>query len=204
MRTNDPIQNIHQHQDGLFNTASGKLINIYNPHPDSIMLYDIANALGKLCRFGGHINDFYSVAQHSMLVAAMCETDIKMEGLMHDAAEAFVGDMIKPLKTIVGRSYDDVEDRFMRVIVEKFELNMMNMHRVKQYDIAALDIEHHYLQLGERKQWDLAASAYKLPSRLLPPAEARVEFLLAFKTYASPELYARVVRDDQRIVGGFN
>ncbi|OSZ79307.1 hypothetical protein CAP35_13930 [Chitinophagaceae bacterium IBVUCB1] len=195
------IQPIHQYQDGLFNTASGKLINIWNPQPDTITISDIANALSKICRFGGHINEFYSVAQHSILVAAMCENDIKMEGLMHDASEAFVGDVIKPLKNIIGKSYDEVEDRFMQVIVEKFELNMASMHRVKEYDKAALEIEHRHLQLNDNKPWHMAMIAYKLPFRVLPPAEARVEFLLAFKQYASPALYAKIVREDSAVVG---
>lgn len=197
----DTFHDIHKHEDGVFNTASGRLINIYNPEPDSIILSDIANSLSKICRFGGHIHDFYSVAQHSVLVAAMADSDIKMEALMHDAAEAFVGDMIKPLKTIIGKQFDDIEDRFMQIIVDKFELDMAKMYRVKEYDLAALSLEHNVLQMQNPKPWHTTTTVLGVAHRMLPPVEAKAEFLLAFKAYAGARLYAKIVRDDMGIVG---
>ena len=70
---------------------------------------DIAESLGKLCRFNGHCNTFYSVAQHCFHVSRLLDdahkhaahnVEIRLYGLLHDAHESFIGDMIQPLKSL--------------------------------------------------------------------------------------------------------
>jgi len=138
-----PVHNVH---DGLFNAVSGRKINIVEPHPDMISIHDIAHSLSNLCRFGGHSNSFYCVAQHSVLVAALAPTELKREALLHDATEAYVGDVIKPLKVMLGDVYDDIESRFMDVIAHKFKLNHFNLLKIKEYDKQALELEHECFQ----------------------------------------------------------
>lgn len=82
---------------------SGEYVDLLNPDPAKIHAPDIAHHLGMLCRYGGGVSRFYSVAEHSVLVADLLEwqgqpSEVVLAGLLHDAAEAYVGDMIAPLK----------------------------------------------------------------------------------------------------------
>ncbi|MFJ8826957.1 hypothetical protein ACIREE_34950 [Streptomyces sp. NPDC102467] len=83
-------------------TSSGRRVNLSRPSPESIALEDIAGALSRICRFGGHTSEFYSVAQHSVLVsevvADMGRPDLRLLALHHDSHEAYLGDMPTPLK----------------------------------------------------------------------------------------------------------
>jgi hypothetical protein len=77
-------------------------MNLSDPTPESISVDDIAGALSRICRFGGHTREFYSVAQHSVLVANMIayfdRSDLQIVALHHDSHEAYLGDMPTPLK----------------------------------------------------------------------------------------------------------
>ena len=108
---------VHEFYSGHFNTVSGKIIDLNHPTEDMIDIKDIAAALSKICRFGGQINQFYSVAQHCVLVAAMAPAIIKKEALMHDAAEAYLLDIPKPLKHQLGRSYKKFEVLFEHPLI---------------------------------------------------------------------------------------
>ncbi|CAN0065776.1 unnamed protein product, partial [Chrysoparadoxa australica] len=137
---------VHQY-DGYFNTASGEKISILNPSVESIHLEDIAHALSNLCRFGGHTPYFYSVAQHSLLVMRLAEhanesDQVQLAALMHDATEAYVSDMIKPIKEIIGTPYEELEAGFEKVISFKFDIDPADFKKVKQYDRTVLEIEH--------------------------------------------------------------
>ena len=79
-------------------TASGARIDLLKPDPSQIHLRDIALSLSRQCRFAGHSLGFYSVAEHSILVAEHLPQELKLHGLLHDAAEAFTGDLISPVK----------------------------------------------------------------------------------------------------------
>ena len=79
-------------------TISGRKIDFYNPDPDQIVIEDIVHALRNTCRFGGFINTFYSVMQHSDNVALLVPDKFKYQAILHDAAEAYIGDMPTPFK----------------------------------------------------------------------------------------------------------
>ncbi|MDP1810578.1 MAG: hypothetical protein Q8K66_04155 [Sediminibacterium sp.] len=144
MQSQQHFHTVTDSQDGVFNSYTGKLINLYQPTEDMIQIQDIGSALSKICRFGGHSSLFYSVAQHSVLVAALCGDELPKEALMHDAAEAYLGDVIKPLKIILGAGYADLEASFEAVISAKFGLasGKLIKARIKKYDLMALDLEH--------------------------------------------------------------
>lgn len=102
-----------------FQVSSGKPFWPLDPRMNEIDIHDIANALSKICRFGGHGRYFYSVAQHSVLVSYIVAPELAMAGLLHDAAEAYVGDMVRPLKRSMP-AFQDAEDRLQDMVYRKY------------------------------------------------------------------------------------
>lgn len=102
---------------------------------------EIAHALGNICRYNGHVNDFYSVAQHCVLVSRLVPRDLAMEGLMHDAAEAYVGDMVRPLKDLVGDAYRHIEESVEVAIAGRFGLEHPWPPEVKTADVIVFHTE---------------------------------------------------------------
>ena len=82
-------------------TNSAKPMSLVRPRADLVTPEDIAHSLGHICRFNGHCKHHYSVAQHSLLVASIVPDEDQLPALLHDAAEAFVGDMVQPLKQLL-------------------------------------------------------------------------------------------------------
>ena len=105
------------------NTYTGKKLYFESPSRGDIDIKDIAHALSMLCRFTGHTSQFYSVASHSLLVAEHCEGGpvCRMVGLLHDAAEAYLGDVSSPLKSLLP-TYRDLHEDLLGVIFAKFGL----------------------------------------------------------------------------------
>ena len=102
-------------------THSGKFFNFLDPKPEQINIEDIVWGLSMKCRFGGHTNIFYSVAQHSVLTSELVESKYKLSALMHDAAEAYTGDVPTPLKRLLP-DFKQVEKRIEEAIFTKFNL----------------------------------------------------------------------------------
>lgn len=108
---------------------SGRYLDLTNPRPEQFVLEDIACGLSKICRFGGHIHGWYSVAEHSChaaLALSACDLNTQRAALMHDATEAFIGDVVKPLKTILQPNYGDIEKRLEGIIGEKFSIDFLS------------------------------------------------------------------------------
>src|SRR5690349_6806238 len=94
-------------------THSGVQFDLLKPDPSVVHLEDIAHALSHLCRYTGHCNRFYSVAEHSVIVSLMVppsEPKLAMQGLLHDATEAYVNDLARPLKDLLPE-YKEIEMR---------------------------------------------------------------------------------------------
>lgn len=105
-------------------TASGKRIDPSSPSADDIELTDIAAGLSRVNRFGGFTRDPYTVAEHSVLVAQIAasidgSTAALRYGLLHDASEAYLGDIINPLKQLMP-DYQAIEEKWMECILKKF------------------------------------------------------------------------------------
>jgi hypothetical protein len=105
----------------------GNRAYLYDIQPGEIFISDIARALSHIARFGGHTPWHYSVAQHSILVAEELErtgyTYRALWGLLHDAAEAYIGDVVRPIKrmpTMV--HFCNLEDVLLRKIAARFSL----------------------------------------------------------------------------------
>ena len=105
-------------------TASGRAVDLLEPTPRSIEIEDIAYALAHTPRFAGAASEFYSVAQHSVTLSRVAPTiALARAALLHDASEAYLGDVASPLKRLLPR-YQESESAFMQVISDKFAVPM--------------------------------------------------------------------------------
>lgn len=104
-------------------TFSGKMINLIDPNIDDVCIDDIAHSLSMQCRFNGHSKNFYSVAQHSVYVSYLCGYNDALAGLLHDASEAYLSDLPKPLKDSgLIPNYLKLENIFQLLIYNKFNI----------------------------------------------------------------------------------
>ncbi len=103
-------------------------IDFVEPQADQIFIEDIAYSLARTFRFGGHSEE--TVAQHSCLVAELSATNLAgrsaaeamLAGLMHDAAEAYIGDIPTPLKRLLGKQVKDIENNILYTILHRYGL----------------------------------------------------------------------------------
>lgn len=99
-------------------TFTGKKFFPFNPKTEDIDIVDIAHALSNKCRFNGHTNRFYSVAQHSVIVSLITDS---LEGLLHDAGEAYLPDVPSPIKGFLPLLVE-AENNIMKCVTKKFTL----------------------------------------------------------------------------------
>lgn len=162
----------------------GWYVDLANPHPRMIGIDDIAAALSKICRFGGHCPKFYSVAEHCVHAVALARDDgVKGKALLavllHDATEAYLGDVVKPLKILLP-DYCKIEARMEAVIGEAFRVDFSEHHDlIKRYDLAMLKLEKHALWPLDTEEW-VGFESIPLRRKHLHfwrPAQAEADFL---------------------------
>jgi hypothetical protein len=139
-------------------TVSGRSVNPFDPDPDQLDAGDIARALANLCRFGGHSRVFYSVAQHAVIVSELVERrggdpEDAFAALMHDATEAYLGDMPPPIKhrSLLGEAFRAAEDNLERAIRDRFGIKP-DVPEIKRVDRALLATERRSFS-GESWRW---------------------------------------------------
>lgn len=150
-----------------------------DPLISEIRLLDIGHALSNICRFTGHVTRFYSVAQHSVLVSQNVPKKDAAWGLLHDAAEAYVSDMSRPLKrhSELGKQFAIVERSLMRAICDRFELPYDEPESVKRADSLLLMTEKRDLMPNCPAKW--LETAEPLAERIIPwtPDWSRHQFM---------------------------
>lgn len=125
-------------------TYTGRVIKPLSPSPRDICIEDIAHSLANQCRFTGHVKQFYSVAQHSILVSEITDFDNALWGLLHDASEAYLSDIARPIKrgaSILAEEYAQIEERLMFTIARKFGLSWPMPEDVSWADTVLLRTE---------------------------------------------------------------
>ncbi len=158
---------MNEHNNGWIRTYTGRKIFPLDPRPEDIDIIDIAHALANTCRYTGHCRKFYSVAQHSVLVSHFC--DEPLWGLLHDAPEAYLADIARPVKGFLPE-FKEAENRLMAVIAEKFGLTMPEPPNVKDIDTRILVDEMHALmpcpEDGDHLGVPLGVAIYPMPPEM--------------------------------------
>ena len=160
-------------------TWTGKAFRPLQPDPGSIDIRDIAHALSLLCRFNGHCHQFYSVAQHSVAISHVVPAEDALWGLLHDAAEAYVSDLPRPVKRQVP-DFVAFEDRLLETIMAHYGLPWPMPAAVKQADDILLATEQRDLMAAPPAPWGLRTGP--LPAPIVPMAapDAEAAFLARF------------------------
>ena len=167
--------------DGFIGTFSGLRFWPLDPNPEKILIDDIAHALAHQCRFGGHASRFYSVAEHSVHVSRLCLPEHALWGLLHDASEAYLVDLPRPLKLLPEFApYREAERRLQRAVAARFGLPPDQPASVTEADDTMLWIEAHSL-LGSIPEEAIrqTRAPFEITDPLLP-VEAERLFLSRF------------------------
>lgn len=147
-------------------TYSGGQFWTFDPEKKDVHIKDIAHSLSYICRFNGHTKFFYSVAQHSLNVCKLMKEDmlskrLQLLGLLHDASEAYICDIPRPIKHCIP-GYKEAEEKIEKIIFQALDIalpNKIEIAIVKKYDNAILSIEAKKLMCNSDK-WHLPKTKY--------------------------------------------
>ena len=146
-------------------TYTGRKFFPTSPNADDICIADIAHALSLHCRFNGHTRVFYSVAEHSVRVSNMLPDSLRLWGLMHDSAEAYTGDIIRPIKMLLPDA-EAMEDAILRVIADKYGLSWPMPAEVHMADDIVLMTEKRDIMGQSPHDWEIQIEP--LPGKIEP------------------------------------
>ena len=152
---------------GVTTTYKGIEIDLTNPDVTDVTIEDIAHSLSLLCRWNGTSENFFSVAEHSVMVAELLPPSSRLGGLMHDSEESILGDNISPLKEIVPELVT-IGNELRTKIIDKFDIYYDHM-LIKRADREQLKWEYNNVIIGKKKG--------------LSPKAAERLFLRKFKEY---------------------
>jgi len=178
-------------------THSGRRFNPTNPNPNSIVIQDIAHALSMQCRFSGHCSEFYSVAQHSVLVSHICNFEDALWGLLHDASEAYLVDVPRPLKRSGKfQAYIDFETAMTEAVCKRFGLPFKEPPSVKRADTILLATEARDLMSPRHPDWVQPVEPLPFKIESWGPKKAKDMFMKRFfeLTGAGPEQYEHYLK----------
>lgn len=177
-------------EEAWIQTYSGRRFNPTNPHVDAIVIQDIAHSLSMQCRFSGHCKKFYSVAQHSVLVSHICNHEDALWGLLHDASEAYLIDIPRPLKRS-GKfeAYRDLEVIVTRAICKRFGLPEAEPYSVKRADTILLSTEARDLMYPLRADWVQPTEPLPFKIESWSPQEAKNQFMKRFFSLIGADPY---------------
>lgn len=166
---------------------SGNLFDLAFPESCEIHIDDIAHGLAHTCRYAGQCDGFYSVAEHSVHVSRVV-TGSRLVALMHDAAEAFVGDMPSPLKRMLPE-FEAIEIRIERAIFAGFSLPWPPPQEVKRADYRVMAAELPVLMPPGTNLWlrDLGVVPADIKVMRLGPSQAKALFLERYEELTAAE-----------------
>lgn len=147
-------------------TVSGRQFWPLDPRPEEVYIEDIAHALSQLCRYGGQCKRFYSVAEHCVHVANAAPANLKLGALMHDASEAYLCDVIRPIKSYL-TNYLAIEADLEKCIAQNFNLDWPAHPIIKKLDTGIL---------ADERDQAMASPPVSWPQTTEPPLGVTLEF----------------------------
>jgi hypothetical protein len=185
--TEIPIVTLPGHEGRLgyfMHTYSGRKFFPCDPRQEEIFIEDIAHALSNQCRFNGHTECFYSVAEHCWHCSYAVPPEDALEALLHDAAEAYLGDLIRPLKMLpdLGGAYLKLEERVEACIAARYKLTYPWPDSVRHADEAVITAEMEQI-IAARDKGHLHDSSVTADIQLKCwyPPQAKAMFLLRYE-----------------------
>jgi uncharacterized protein len=178
----DQLTAVHVAVGPTIMLRSGALFDFLDPWSSSFTIEDIAHGLSNICRYAGQCRKFYSVAEHSIYVSHVAQ-EFEYPALMHDAAEAFLGDITRPLKQLVPE-FKRIEAEVERVIFSRFGIEWPVPPEVKSADLKVLAAEQAQIMPLGTDQW--ARTSNIIPADILVenwcPELAKRKFLERFES----------------------
>ncbi|MGC0151016.1 phosphohydrolase [Chromobacterium vaccinii] len=163
---------------------SGILFDPIRPNPADIHVEDIAHALSNVCRFNGHTREFYSVAQHSVIVSQLVPSKLALAALFHDGSEAYICDVTRPVKPHL-EGYACIEQRIQDAIGAAFDIApaLFKHPEIARADLIALATERRDLMPNHPAPWPCLAGLSPLPHAIhaVGPETARAMFIGAYE-----------------------
>lgn len=165
-------------------TFTGRQFWPLDPRIDDLDIVDIAAGLSKLVRYGGHCLRFYSVAEHSVLIARKLMAQqrpvrICRAGLLHDASESYLIDVIRPIKPHL-TNYMQIENHLMGFIARRFDICWPLHPLVKEADEAILHDEKRQNMARPPADWKLRGKPLGVELQFWTPDQAFAEFMTTF------------------------
>lgn len=159
---------------------SGAYFDFKDPESSEFTIEDIAHGLSHICRFAGQCKKFYSVAEHSVHASNIVPPEFAFEALMHDAPEAFIGDVSKPLKGLLP-DYRRIEKEVERAVLGRFNLTPPLSSTIKDADLRMLKAEQAQA-MRNSDVWPVVASFEQadVTLKFWEPVEAKERFLRRF------------------------
>lgn len=172
-------------------TNSGRCFNLLDPKPEDINVQDIAKSLSKLCRYVGHPNHFYSVGDHILNGRVHVPPQYVKYWDLHDAEEAYLGDIPTPLKSLLGPKFDAIQQGVHKAVCERFDLDPNFPSYVKRNDLRMLLAEREALFDAEAlvEPWDID---YNWALNRIPYKHVKIKIQDFNKT--AQELYNVLIR----------
>ncbi len=178
-------ETVSSYAAGWMQTFSGKKFTPLTPKLEDIHFIDIAAPLARVCRYSGHCLRFYSVAEHCVLASRIAPDQLRLTMLMHDASEAYLTDMPRPIKGHI-KGYYEAEEKLAAMIAERFGTIHPLPEEVKRIDAAMLDDERRQNMAHmdvEPKDWGNVVKGPGTKLQFWDPDRAQSEFITAFYQY---------------------
>lgn len=177
--------NAYPEDGGWIMTFTGKKFYPTNPDSDLINIVDIAHALSNICRYAGHSKFFYSVGQHSILLAEYVKKiglskEHQLAALTHDSSEAYLVDIPKPVKHCF-KGYAEAEDKVSDAVAQKFGFSPDLFLEVKPYDVSILLDEVAVLYDAPRSVWNVNAEPLGVKIESWTSEFTKQKFLQTYK-----------------------
>lgn len=177
------LEGIHRKVGPTILTVTGSYFDFADPEGSPFGILDIAHALSHLCRFTGHVRRFYSVAEHSVHCSHLVPAEDALAALLHDAPEAFLGDVSRPLKSLLP-GYRELEARIEPVVLARFGLPPVLPPSVKVADRDMLLLEQRQA-MGNFDNWpELGDEVPDVVLGFWEPEVAMARFLARYRELA--------------------